>query len=426
MHEVSTRLPASAGREPGARAALAARLATTLLRRAGSPAIALELPSGERLCTATTVPVATFRLADSSALLRLALAPERHFAELFVDGRLTLAAGDLVAGLREVLLAQSPAAQHTWQAWVRRQWDRWHGKSRGSARRQASAHYDLGNRFYSSWLDRTLSYTCAYFPSAKTSLLEAQLAKLDHVCRKAGLRDGAEVIELGSGWGSLALHAASRYGARVRAYNVSREQLAHARERARRAGLQHRVEFIEADWREASGRCDALLSVGMLEHVGPAHYGELGHLARRLLREDGIGVIHTIGRVTPEPVDGWIQRHVFPGTYVPSPGELMRVFEPAGLAILDLENLRPHYARTLACWLDNYRQIREEVAGQRGERFARLWELYLAGSCASFEAGRLQLYQVVFGAPAGLRTPWTRDHLYRTDPRTWQWTAATS
>ncbi len=425
MQEVSTRLPESA-RGPGTRTAIAARIAASLLRAAGSPAVALELPSGERVCTAATVPVATFRLADRAALLRLATSPERQFAELHVEGRLTLVAGDLVAGLRELLLAQAPATQYGLGAAWRRHWDSLRRKSLLVAKRQASVHYDLGNAFYSRWLDRTMSYTCAYFTSPTATLLEAQLAKLDHVCRKAGLHDGAEVIELGSGWGSLALHAASRYGARVRAYNVSREQLAHARMRARQAGLQHRVEFIEGDWREATGRCDALLSVGMLEHVGPAHYPELGRLAARLLRPNGIGLIHGIGRVVPEPVDGWIQQHVFPGTYVPSPGELMRVFEPAGLAVLDLENLRPHYARTLACWLENFRQVREEVAALQGPRFARLWELYLAGSCAAFEAGRMQLYQVVFGTPAGSAVPWTRDHLYRPDPRTRQWTAATS
>lgn len=420
----SIRDHARAGATP--RRSLSGRTVAALLQRAGNPAIALELPSGERVAGDSGTAVAVFRVADAAALLRLIAAPEGQFGELYAAGRLTLAAGDLVAGLREILQAQPPGGRRSlleyWQwQWARR---RDHGLAR--ARRHAAAHYDLGNEFYRQWLDGTLSYTCAYFASPTATLLEAQVAKLDHVCRKANLQAGAEVIELGAGWGSLALHAASRYGARVRAYNVSREQLAFARHRAREAGLQERVQFIEGDWREATGRCDALLSVGMLEHVGPTHYAELGRLARRLLRPDGTGVIHTIGRVIPEPVDGWIQRHVFPGTYVPSAGELMQVFEPAGLAVLDLENLRPHYARTLGFWLANYRRVLPHVAATRGEFFARLWELYLAGSCAAFEAGRMQLYQVVFGDPASPRLPWTRDHLYRADPRTWQWTAATS
>lgn len=420
--------PAAQTRGPGSSVAstVSSTIAASLLRAAGNPAIALQLPDGERVCTHQGAPVATFALADHGTLLRLIAAPQSQFAELYVEGRVSLVGGDLVAGLREAFLAQPPAARGTLGDWFRRHLAGVRRNGLARARRQAQAHYDLGNGFYSRWLDRTLSYTCAYFTSPNATLLEAQVAKLDHVCRKAGLREGAEVIELGSGWGSLALHAASRYGARVRAYNVSGEQLASARARVRAAGLEGRVEFIEADWREATGRCDALLSVGMLEHVGPGHYAELGQLARRLLRPDGIGVIHTIGRVVPEPVDGWIQRHVFPGTYVPSPGELMGVFEPAGLAVFDLENLRPHYARTLALWLANYRRVRDEVAAAEGTRFARLWELYLAGSCAAFEAGRMQLYQVVFGDPVSPRMPWTREHLYRADPRTWQWTAATS
>jgi cyclopropane-fatty-acyl-phospholipid synthase len=222
----------------------------------------------------------------------------------------------------------------------------------------------------------------------------------------------------------LALHAASRFGARVKSYNVSREQVAYARARARGAGLDGRVEFIEDDYRNATGRCDAFLSVGMLEHVGPAHYPELGQLAKRLLRPEGFGLIHTIGRVAPEAVDPWIRKRVFPGTYVPSLAELMAVFEPNGLAVTDVENLRPHYARTLALWLGNFERQRQELGKRLDESFLRLWQLYLASSCAAFAVGRMQLYQVAFTSPANRRAPWTREALYQPDARTWEWTAA--
>ena len=210
----------------------------------------------------------------------------------------------------------------------------------------------------------------------------------------------------------------------MKSYNVSREQVAFARARARGAGLDGRVEFIEDDYRNATGRCDAFLSVGMLEHVGPAHYPELGQLAKRLLRPEGFGLIHTIGRVTPEAVDPWIRKRVFPGTYVPSLAELMAVFEPNGLAVTDVENLRPHYARTLALWLANFERQKQELGKRLDESFLRLWQLYLASSCAAFAVGRMQLYQVAFTSPANRRAPWTREALYQPDARTWEWTAA--
>ena len=400
------------------------RLAQYLLHGAGDPGIALSLWNGATAQTASRSPVATFRIADRGALWRLAVDPAVQFGELYTAGRITLESGDLVAGLREILAANPPGTPLPLAARMARYVAAVRPKAHALAREQAQAHYDLGNDFYRLWLDPTLSYTCAYFTSAAATLQEAQVAKLDHVCRKVGLQAGCEVVEAGSGWGSLALHAASRYGAKVKSYNVSREQVNFARARARSAGLEGRVEFIEDDYRNATGRCDAFLSVGMLEHVGPAHYPELGQLARRLLRPDGFGLIHTIGRVTPEAVDPWIRKRVFPGTYVPSLSELMAVFEPNGLAVTDVENLRPHYARTLALWLSNFERQRPALIRQRDAGFLRLWQLYLAGSCAAFEAGRMQLYQVAFTSPANRKAPWTRESLYEPDARTWEWTAA--
>ncbi len=430
MHEATSQ----AFRRPATRSSNAAalgvfahwdeQLATRLLRAAGDPAIALVLWNGTSANGCSSSPAATFRIGDRGALWRLAMDPGTQFGELYAAGRITLEAGDLVAGLREILVANPPNTPVSPAAKLARRFAASRPKGVARAKAQAQAHYDLGNDFYRLWLDPTLSYTCAYFTSAASTLQEAQLAKLDHVCRKVGLRPGCEVIEAGSGWGSLALHAASRYGAKVKSYNVSHEQVAFARARARGAGLDGQVEFIEDDYRNASGRCDAFLSVGMLEHVGPAHYAELGALAKRLLRPEGLGLIHTIGRVTPEPVDPWIRKRVFPGTYVPSIAELMAIFEPNNLAVTDIENLRPHYARTLALWLANFQRHRGELGKRLDAGFLRLWELYLAGSCAAFEAGRMQLYQVAFTAPANRKAPWTREALYQPDPRTWEWTAA--
>jgi cyclopropane-fatty-acyl-phospholipid synthase len=201
-------------------------------------------------------------------------------------------------------------------------------------------HYDLGNDFYSLWLGETMAYTCAYYPTAETTLDQAQVAKMDHVCRKLLLGANDTVVEAGCGWGSLALHMAGRYGAKVRAFNISKEQIAYARGRARELGLESRVDFVEDDYRNIKGTYDAFVSVGMLEHVGRENYPELGRVISRCLSNEGRGLIHSIGRNRPEPLHPWIERRIFPGAYPPSLGEMMQIFEPTNLSVLDVENLR--------------------------------------------------------------------------------------
>jgi cyclopropane-fatty-acyl-phospholipid synthase len=246
------------------------------------------------------------------------------------------------------------------------------------------------------------------------SLEVAQVAKLDHVCRKLRLRPGESVVEAGCGWGALALHMARQYGVRVRAFNISREQIAYARDRAGREGLANRVEFVEDDFRAIAGQYDAFVSVGMLEHVHPRNYGALGRVIQRVLRPAGRGLIHSIGRDRPGRLDAWVERRIFPGALIPSLAEFMQVFEPQGLQVLDVENLRPHYARTLSCWLERFEHASDEVERRYGPEFVRMWRLYLVGSMVSFQAGPMQLYQVVFAPPENNDLPWTRDHVYRT------------
>jgi cyclopropane-fatty-acyl-phospholipid synthase len=266
----------------------------------------------------------------------------------------------------------------------------------GRAATNARRHYDVGNEFYALWLDERMLYTCAYFPSPDATLEDAQLAKLDHVCRKVGLRPGMQVIELGAGWGALALFMARRYGVRVRAWNVSHEQVAYAREQAEKQQLADRVEFILDDWRNASGRCDALVSVGMLEHVGPDHYQDLGALAARVLAPEGLALVHSIGRAATQRLNRWITERIFPNAHPPALSEMMRIVEPNGFVVLDVENLRRHYALTARHWLAT----------------ARAWRLYLAGTVASFRTASLHLYQVVFTRARNDAIPWTRADWY--------------
>ena len=244
------------------------------------------------------------------------------------------------------------------------------------------------------------------------SLADAQVAKLDHVCRKLQLQAGQKVIEAGCGWGALAIHMAEHYGVDVIAYNNSKEQVAFARERAAAKNLDGRVTFVEDDYRMVDQRCDAFVSVGMLEHVGLANFRTLGALIKRSLKPEGFGLIHSIGRSYPDKTDPWIVKRIFPGGHIPSLSEMMAVFEPHKFSIIDIENLRPHYARTCASWLENFEAVADKVADMYDEEFVRMWRLYLAGSSAGFQSGTLQLYQVLFTPGGNHNVPWTREYQY--------------
>lgn len=284
-----------------------------------------------------------------------------------------------------------------------------------TARRNARSHYDLGNDFYQLWLDEQMLYTCAYYADRAMTLEEAQRAKLDLVCRKLMLRAGDTVLEAGCGWGALALHMASNFGVRVTAFNVSREQIAFARDRARREGLDGRVEFIEDDYRNASGRFDAFVSLGMLEHVGLHSYAALAAVLRRSLKRDGgRGLLHFIGRDVPQPLNPWIRRRIFPGAYPPTLAEVtMNVLAPAGMSVIDVDNLRLHYASTLRDWSERFARARDQVREKFGDEFTRAWELYLAGSKAAFATGWMQLFQVVFSPKESPPPVWSREEWYR-------------
>ena len=255
-------------------------------------------------------------------------------------------------------------------------------------------------------------YTCAYFSSPDMSLEQAQFAKLDHVCRKLRLQPGEKVVEAGCGWGALALHMARHYGVMVQAYNISREQIAFARQRARAEGLDGQVEFIEDDYRNVRGEFDAFVSVGMLEHVGTEHYRELGAVIDRSLRDSGRGLIHSIGLNYPRHMDAWTERHIFPGACPPTLAQMMQIFEPFDFSVLDVENLRLHYARTLEHWLQRYEDNAGRVSEMFDAAFVRAWRLYLAGSLTAFRSGGMQLFQVTFTRPDQNQLPWTRQYLY--------------
>lgn len=390
--------------------ALERGLLKAMLRALGNPSVALVPWGGETVTGKAVEPTRIkVHLRDPGALLRLALDPQFQFGELYSSGRLEVE-GDLTE-----LIEAINKAQGIKQGWACRLLSLVHAP-RSNLRGQSTAnihhHYDLGNDFYRLWLDEQLLYTCAYFPEPSVGLEEAQVAKMDHVCRKLRLQPGERVVEAGCGWGALALHMAREYGVRVRAYNISREQIAYARERARAEGLEDRVEYVEADYRAIRGEYDVFVSVGMLEHVGRRHYKTLGAVIDRCIGARGRGFIHAIGTDYSAPLNPWIEHRIFPGAYPPTLREMMEVFEPAGLSVLDVENLRLHYAKTLEHWLARYEAAADRVESMFGPLFLRAWRLYLCGSLAAFRSGHLQLFQVLFQRNGDNALPWTRAYLY--------------
>lgn len=394
-------------------------LAERMLRALHNPPVRLSLWDGEvlepneSLNGGSTRSVATVRIHDRPALYRLLADPDKEFGTLYSDGRITIE-GDLVAFLEAAYRSMSasgsfrdhlPGFLH-------------HVASNNVSRSRINIHrhYDIGNAFYRLWLDEAMVYTCAYFAKPDMSLEQAQQAKMDHVCRKLRLKPGQSVVEAGCGWGSLAIHMAQRYGVRVRAFNISREQNTFARARARALGLEDRVEFVKDDYRNIKGRYDAFVSVGMLEHVGTADYGTLGRVIDGCLTENGMGLIHSIGRNRPMRMNPWIATYIFPGGYTPALSEMAEIFEPAGFSVLDVENLRLHYALTLRHWLERFQRSEDRVNAMFDDRFVRAWRLYLAGSLAAFSTGWMQLFQVVFTRWSNNDLAMTRGHLHQVNP----------
>ncbi len=345
--------------------------------------------------------VATIVLKNRRALFGLAYDSDLNFGEAYMFGAMDVR-GDLAALLEAIYRARPEAAPRL--SWLRplsndlhKAWENVHN------------HYDLGSEFYRLWLDRELVYTCAYFPAPEAALEDAQVAKMDLVCRKLRLTPGDRVVEAGCGWGALALFMAKRYGVTVRAFNVSSTQIAYARERALREGVAGRVEFVEDDYRNISGSFDVFVSVGMLEHVGLPDFPMFGRVVDRAIGRDGRGLLHFIGRNRPAPLNPWIGTRIFPGAYPPTLREVFEhVFEPHDLSATDVENLRLHYAKTIEHWRDRFETHVGVVRQMFDQTFVRAWRLYLAGSQAAFSAGSMQLFQIVFARGATNRIPWTR------------------
>lgn len=379
-------------------------LMNQLRSRIGDGRVALALwdekddPAGE----------VTLRFNDRGALWKTLANPGLHFGDLYSAGRIAVH-GDLMVVLDEAYryLDKLKASSRLLRS------ARLIAPDLSESRENIHHHYDLGNDFYRLWLDRDwMQYTCAYYPEESMTIEQAQTAKLHHVSRKLRLRAGETVVEAGGGWGGLAVFMAKHYGVKIRSFNISREQIAYSREWAKREGLSDRVEFVEDDFRNITGRYDVFVSVGMLEHVGPGNYPQMGQLMSRVLTPEGRGLIHSIGRDRQGYLNEWIDKRIFPGAHPPTLREMMDLFEGARLSVLDVENIRLHYADTLRAWLARYEENVEDVREMFDEAFVRAWRLYLAGSITAFLRGNLQLFQVVFARSGMNRIPRSRKHIY--------------
>ncbi len=387
-------------------------LVRKLLGACGNPPVDVAFWDGSAISAGAAEVAGTIVIRSRAALWRLITNPDVGFGECFSAGEIRIE-GSLVDLMTTINRAVAHISLNSLLGWLAYHPLRRRSHSIAASRDSIHHHYDIGNAFYRLWLDQRMQYTCAYYSAPDLTLEQAQFAKLEHVCRKLRLRPGERVFEAGCGWGGLALHMASRYGVSVRAFNLTSEQIAFAREQAVEHGLAGRVEFIEDDYRNVTGCYDAFVSVGMLEHVGLESFPELGRVIDRVLTPAGRGLVHSIGRNRPCPLDPWTDKHIFPGAYPPSLRQMLSIFEPIGFSVLDVENLRLHYARTLTAWLERFETAFPQVSRMFDDRFVRMWRMYLAGSIATFETGGLQLFQVVFARESNNAVPWTRDDLYR-------------
>lgn len=379
----------------------------------GNPPVRISLWDGAEVTPPCDEPVAEMVYCDRGALLKTILNPELHWGDLYCSGRVEFE-GDMARFMEVIYLGiHGRGRPGLLRKLVLLLGHRRIFNSFDRAKQNIYHHYDIGNDFYKLWLDKEeMQYTCAYFPREDMSLEDAQVAKLHHICRKLSLKPGDTVVEAGCGWGGLARFMARHYGVRVTAYNISREQVKYARQRAETEGLSDQIEYILDDYRNIEGEYDVFVSIGMLEHVAIQDYQQFGDLIKRVLKADGRGLIHSIGRREPGPMNAWIERRIFPGARPPAISQMMDIFEPNELAVYDLENLRLHYARTLEMWFERFEEHEEAITEMMDEEFVKAWGLYLNGSIAAFYSGDLQLYQVVFHHTGSRKLPRARDYIY--------------
>jgi len=337
-------------------------------------------------------PKVTMRLTDRSLYRKLFFNPELNAGEAYMDGRLSFENSSLRDFLTLFSVNRLALGAYPLQSLLRRVSRLVRGFQQanpvGKAERNVAHHYDLGNDFYRLFLDQGMQYSCAYFLSDDDSLEQAQTNKLRLLAAKLNLKPGLRVLDIGSGWGDLALYLASLEEVEVTGVTLSREQHALANDKARQAGLAHRVRFELRDYRELTEPFDRIVSVGMFEHVGVNHYREFFAKVRALLDPAGVMLLHSIGHMSPPgTASPWLRKYIFPGAYSPALSEVFTAVEQESLWVTDLEFLRLHYAKTLSHWCQRFEANRATIAAMYDERFCRMWEFYLISAEMMFRTG---------------------------------------
>ncbi|RAI36825.1 SAM-dependent methyltransferase [Rhodoplanes roseus] len=396
------------------------RLAFSKLIRHGSLRVTTAAGSVFAFGDGAGPPVAV-RFTSAAAEWAVLLDPELRLGETFMDGTFVVEQGSIADFLRLVTAAVAvrypipwiqPLVMIRYLARKLAQWNR-----RGASRRNVAHHYDLDGRLYALFLDSDRQYSCAYVETPDASLDDAQLAKKRHIAAKLLIRPGQRVLDIGSGWGGLALYLAETGGTDVTGLTLSTEQLGVARARARESDLSARVRFRLQDYRDVAETFDRIVSVGMFEHVGVRFYDAYFQAAARALSDDGVMLLHAIGRSEgPAYTNPWIAKYIFPGGYIPALSEVLPAIERAGLLVTDIEILRLHYAETLAAWRRRFLAHRDEALRLYDCRFVRMWEFYLAASEMAFREQNMMVFQIQLAKRQGV-VPITRDYMAREEQR---------
>jgi cyclopropane-fatty-acyl-phospholipid synthase len=359
------------------------------------------------------------RFTSAAAERAVMLNPELKLGETFMQGGFVVERGSIYDFL-EVVLQNTGGGGRSWwmnalyrvRVWTRR-FRQWNTPFR--SRQNVAHHYDLDGRLYSLFLDSDQQYSCAYFETPDSSLEEAQLAKKRHLAAKLALAPGQKVLDIGSGWGGLGLYLATHADVDVTGVTLSEEQHKVSNARASALNLADRASFLLQDYRALKTQFDRIISVGMFEHVGVGHFREYFDKARQLLTEDGVMVLHAIGRFdSPGETNSWIQKYIFPGGYIPALSEVFPAIEKAGLKVTDVEILRLHYAETLKAWRERFMARRDEAVALYDEAFCRMWEFYLAASETAFRYQDMMIFQIQIVRDQNA-LPLTRDYIWQAE-----------
>ena len=369
-----------------------------------------------------TPPAMTIRIVDVATERALVLDPQLALPEAYMDGRLLIEEGGRIYEFLELILRNAevshlPRWTRAFDAlrYVTRRLQQFNPA--GRSRRNVAHHYDIDGAVYDLFLDKDRQYSCAYFEPGNDDLEEAQLAKKRHLASKLAVRSGQRILDIGSGWGGLGLYLARLANVDVTGVTLSEEQLGVARQRAVEQKLDKAVRFKLQDYRRVTGPFDRIISVGMFEHVGVNHYGQFFRKVHELLADDGVAVIHSIGRAErPTATNAFIAKHIFPGGYIPALSEVLPAVERSGLYVADVEILRLHYAETLREWRKRFLANWQKAAERMGEEFCRMWEVYLAASETGFRYQALMVFQIQL-TKRNSTLPMTRDYMLEEERR---------